>query len=346
MSTVLCSTRTVSLFICCMVLLLAGCSKQALEGPAPSAPLPTTSPILPPYLLANTWDKLSWTGIQVNPAPSFSPPFVVNDQLHVLGDWVFYQFNAGQATWNQVGSDIEFKNARYLFSYQSKAYFLKFGKYLKAYDVNTKTWTDKANYPGAETSAGAYTATASKGYLMGGSSGVDANLNPVLHSENWEYDFVNDTWTKRANTPGWPRYRSCSFAVGDKIYYGTGETVITKVQLSSGIITKTPTPLKDWWEYNTVTNTWTQKADFGGGVRCGLKGFVLKGKVYAGAGDLGVDNTLTHDLWRYDPGSNSWFERKYIPVLPDPWNRLYYVGTSGAGYATTSKVDQVWQYHP
>lgn len=343
MSIVSHSSRMVRLFICCIALLFAACSKQALEGPAPSEPLPPTSPTLPPYLLANTWDKLSWTSIPGNPVTSHTTPLVVNDQLHVLTNWVLYQFDAGQATWNQVSSDVEFKNARYLFSYQSKAYFLKWEKYLKAYDVNTKTWTDKANYPGAGTSAGAYTATAFKGYVMGGLSNNDAT--PGLHAENWEYDFVSDTWTKRANTPGWPRYLASSFAVGDKIYFGTGETLITKAPFN-GPIYKVPTPLKDWWEYNTSTNTWTQKADFGGGVRRNLEGFVLKGKVYAGAGDVGDPNLMPHDLWRYDPGSNTWFERKYIPVIPDPWNELRYAGTSVGGYATTTKVDQVWQYRP
>jgi hypothetical protein len=40
----------------------------------------------------------------------------------------------------------------------------------------------------------------------------------------------------------------------------------------------------DFWEYDPVTDTWTQKADFGGGIRRDAIGFSINGKGYLGTG--------------------------------------------------------------
>src|SRR5882757_727061 len=54
-------------------------------------------------------------------------------------------------------------------------------------------------------------------------------------------------------------------------------------------------------------NTWTQKADFGGGVRIYATGFSIEGKGYLGTG-LGEFTTF-NDLWEYDPTTNAWTQK-------------------------------------
>jgi N-acetylneuraminic acid mutarotase len=336
------SSRMVRLFICCIALLFSACSKQALEGPAPTEPLPPTSPTLPPYIPSNTWQELSISGS----AFGFANPFVVDNQVYICSQQQLYHYDAVNGTTSLVDSDEEFKMGVYLFSHQSKAYFLKWKKDLWAYDMNTHTWTDKANYPGSDTYEGTSAATATKGYIMGGQSGVDANQFVVVHAENWEYNFANDTWTKKANTPGWPRHRGCSFAVGDKIYFGTGETFVIKIQVNPVKAYQEPMQLKDWWEYNTLTNTWTQKADFGGGIRKNASGFVVNGKVYAGAGRHEGYQIQMSDLWRYDPSSNTWLNQKTCPIVSDIWDKLEYVGTNSFGYGINDDFNEFWRYQP
>ena len=41
---------------------------------------------------------------------------------------------------------------------------------------------------------------------------------------------------------------------------------------------------KDFWEYDPVLNTWTQKADFGGAARGDAVGFSIGDKGYIGHG--------------------------------------------------------------
>ena len=43
---------------------------------------------------------------------------------------------------------------------------------------------------------------------------------------------------------------------------------------------------KDFWEYDPVANTWTQKADFGGAARDSAVGFSIGSKGYIGTGEM------------------------------------------------------------
>lgn len=339
--------HTVSYFIFCIAFLFSiGCSKQALVDPTTTnIPIPPPGSIPPLYELVNFWEELSLPVVPINYV-SHATPLVVDNKVYVVSQGKLFLYDTIGGTWSEDDSDVEFQYCYYLFSYQSKAYFLKSGRYLQAYDVNTHTWADKADYPGAGAGGGACVSTATKGYIMGGQDHPSSGGGAVPHAENWEYDFVSDTWTKRANTPGRPRHYSCSFTVGDKIYFGTGITLVTKIQLNPVKIYTEDMLLKDWWEFNTSTNAWTQKADFAGGPRNTISGFVLNGKVYAGAGVKADFHDQMADLWQYDPGTNAWLNRKDCPIGGDIYNQLRYVGTSSYGYGINRDFEAFWQYKP
>jgi N-acetylneuraminic acid mutarotase len=63
---------------------------------------------------------------------------------------------------------------------------------------------------------------------------------------------------------------------------------------------------KDFWEYDPATNTWKQKADFGGGVRSVAVGFSIADKGYIGTG---WDDSYKKDFWEYDPTTNTWTQK-------------------------------------
>ena len=46
------------------------------------------------------------------------------------------------------------------------------------------------------------------------------------------------------------------------------------------------TDCNDFWEYDPTTNTWTQKANFGGTPRDGAVGFSIGSKGYIGTGEI------------------------------------------------------------
>ena len=82
--------------------------------------------------------------------------------------------------------------------------------------------------------------------------------------------------------PGEGRFLAAGFAIGTKIYVGTG-------------LNAASTPLTDFWEYNTTNDTWTQKTDFAGGARFGAVGFSINGKGYITLG--GNTTSGFDDLW-------------------------------------------------
>lgn len=101
----------------------------------------------------------------------------------------------------------------------------------------------------------------------------------------WAYDTALDTWTEKAAFPadgaGLPTGRRdfVGAAVGAAIYLGTG---------SNGAF------FKDWWMYETTTDTWTQRNDFGGGIRAWAVAVAVDTDIYLGTGKF---NNLMKDWW-------------------------------------------------
>ena len=61
-----------------------------------------------------------------------------------------------------------------------------------------------------------------------------------------------------------------------------------------------------FWEYNPVTDTWTQKANIGGDSRNDPVCFTINDKIYLG---LGYGFTDQNDFWMYDPLTNVWAQK-------------------------------------
>ena len=97
------------------------------------------------------------------------------------------------------------------------------------------------------------------------------------------------------------------FSIGNKGYIGTGNFFT-----------------KDFWEWDQATNTWTQKADFGGFPRELAVGFSIGNKGYIGTGWDG--SSLKQDFWEYDPngvaGINE-LSQIETSVFPNPSNEIF-----------------------
>ena len=53
---------------------------------------------------------------------------------------------------------------------------------------------------------------------------------------------------------------------------------------------------KDFWEYDFITNLWTQRADFGGTARSSTISFAICNKAWVVTGQ---DPAFKKDLWEY-----------------------------------------------
>ena len=109
------------------------------------------------------------------------------------------------------------------------------------------------------------------------------------------------------------------------------------------------TDFGDWWMYDPTTNTWIQKANFGGGPRYAAVGFSIGGKGYVGTGDsLGHVGGGYNDFWEYDPIADTWTKKANFPgaarydAVGFAINGKGYIGTGW----TNTVVNDFWEYTP
>ena len=99
-----------------------------------------------------------------------------------------------------------------------------------------------------------------------------------LHAQGDTWIQKSDVGYTASNGPT-ARYAAVAFSIGTKGYVGTG--------WDGGL-------RKDFWEFDPVSNSWTQKADFGGTARSLAVGFSIGTKGYIGTGS---DGTSRKDFW-------------------------------------------------
>ncbi len=131
------------------------------------------------------------------------------------------------------------------------------------------------------------------------------------------------TWYQKAHVGGDARHRCTGFAIGNKGYYGGGH-------INSG----TTVTYRDYWEYDPATNSWTQIADFGGGLRYHSSAFVIGDAAYVGGGEDEASN-YTSDFWKYVPEVNTWFPIADFPGTPRRGGTAFTI--DGIGYYGTGQ---------
>ncbi|TAH39174.1 MAG: T9SS type A sorting domain-containing protein [Bacteroidetes bacterium] len=103
----------------------------------------------------------------------------------------------------------------------------------------------------------------------------------------------------------------------------------------------------DWYEYNSATNAWTQKASFPSTGRWSTASFVIGNKAYVctGAKDVGLSN----ETWEYDPNTDAWTQKANVPG-PVRQNAVAFaidnIGYVGTGYSANTTYDDFYQYDP
>lgn len=158
--------------------------------------------------------------------------------------------------------------------------------------------------------------------------------------------YTGGTWTKMTDFGGLARKEAVSFGFSTtgKGYIGTGYD-------------GTASPYhKDFWEYNSSANTWTQKANFGGTdgttfsdgiVRASAVGFAIGTKGYVGTG---YDGTIYYnDLWEYDPATNKWTAMTPFPGTVRKDAVGFTIGSKGyvgTGWNGTTYYADFYEFDP
>lgn len=153
------------------------------------------------------------------------------------------------------------------------------------YNPASNTWTQKADFAGGPRFSAVGFSVVSKGYI-GTGSGTGG-----LKKDFWEYDPSANSWTQKVEFPGMSRCYAVGFSIGSLGYIGTGYT---------NLMVKTDYCFSDFWEYDPAVNSWTQKANFGGGGRCDDVGFSIGNRGFIGIGQS--MSGFQNDFWEYMQG--------------------------------------------
>jgi hypothetical protein len=106
--------------------------------------------------------------------------------------------------------------------------------------------------------------------------------------------------------------------------------------------------LNDFYEYDTLGNTWTQKASAGASLRDGAVAFTINGKGYVCTGE--VNSAATNDLLEYDPVTDMWTVRSSKPGSAKTCACAFSVGNRGyvaTGYDPAFNcTNDVYEYTP
>jgi N-acetylneuraminic acid mutarotase len=152
----------------------------------------------------------------------------------------------------------------------------------------------------------------------------------VFSDQMWEYTPATDTWKQVASIPG-ARGWAISFALNGKGYVGAGDP-----DYKTGKVNRWkkqyPVPIKEFYEYDPVADTWTKKADFTYLNRAATYHFVIGDQGYAGGG---YSNLGTYkDLYSYNVDTDEWASTDYFyPEGNVRWpgffviDELAYIGT-------------------
>jgi len=196
------------------------------------------------------------------------------------------------------------------------------------FDPATNTWSQKADVPSSRTNASGFS-IGNKGYMLGGSSTTG------FLSDLWSYDPLTNTWTQKADYP-YPGLTAwlTTIATDDKAY----TLIFSNVGAGATLL----------YTYDPAQNNWTNLSDFPGGLRYGMSGFSIAGKVYVGCGD-GASGP-TNDLWEFDPVTTAWNIKAPLPSTPRYYASSFSLGSRGyigtGNSINGNQLADLWQYTP
>lgn len=201
------------------------------------------------------------------------------------------------------------------------------------YDPVADSWTRRTDFTGSPRNGAAGFSIGGDAYFVSGFDGqVGIPLTGVpgnRMNDCWKYDTLADSWAPKASFGAGGRSNAIGFVIGGKGYLGMG----MGANGNSAYLT-------DFWEYDTLTNSWSQKASFPAGSRVGPVGFSLANKGYVGLGR----GLYGADIWEFDPVLNTWTQKADFPGGV----RTYAVGLSigSIGYVGLGSLHDFWAYDP
>ncbi|MEM6261628.1 MAG: kelch repeat-containing protein [Bacteroidota bacterium] len=173
---------------------------------------------------------------------------------------------------------------------------------------------------------------------------LDDQCTDVYSGSGWQKNCplsssggVTNEWTQMPDLTGNDRLSAVGFSINGKGYVGTG---------SRGI----PLVKQDFWEYDPVSNTWTQKRNYPASITDAFA-FSIGDKGYVGGGRDGSFISL-NTLRAYNPGTNTWTSMANLPgggrydAIGFSINGIGYMGTGTRRVNPTANAKDFHAYDP
>ena len=196
------------------------------------------------------------------------------------------------------------------------------------WDQSSNSWTKKSDFAGTGRKTAIGFSIGNKGYLGTGNDGA-------YTKDFWEWDQTTDTWSKKTNLIGGERDFATGFSIGNKGYIGFGE---------GNISINGSTYMQDFWQWDQATDTWTQKANFGGLPRAAAIGFSIGNIGYIGTGNCSNGNA--NDFWEWDSSTNIWVQRANFGGTARGSAVGFSIGTKGYVGTGDYSLNDFWEYTP
>jgi len=173
------------------------------------------------------------------------------------------------------------------------------------------------------------------GFSIGNKGYIGTGYHNSTHDNDfWEYDPAVNIWTQKADYP-------TPVDVPDGLHDAVGFSIASKGYIGTGF---RGSPSDDLYEYDPALNTWTRKAELGGGKRTGAVGFSIGNKGYIGTGFA-----YYKDFWEYDPALNTWTQKADFGG-GERWDAVGFSigdkGYIGTGLYGPSHYKDFWEYNP
>jgi len=192
------------------------------------------------------------------------------------------------------------------------------------YNPTGDIWTRKADFPAMARTEPSSFVLGNLGYV---GFGTDFDTN---FSDWYSYNPVTDSWDTIASLDFWQgRWAATGFSLNNMGYVMGGFSYL------DGISPKL-------WQYNPITNTWNQKANFVNG-RFDPASFVINNRAFAGTGSDTTNNT-NNDWWEYIPDPTSVSEltqQSNFNIQPNPSSGIFQLKSQSSGEINISIYDYV-----
>jgi hypothetical protein len=289
--------------------------------------------LLQTLLLAGVLNAQQWQQRQTIPNWYAEPTlvFALGDYGYwgsMLGDLALWRYDTNNDSWQQM-NNLPYPHGMMPFTINNVAYYMPVVNdqiFLYRYEEGTDSWTEVSQFPGTPRQGNFVFVVGNSAYMSCGRDFTGGHLQ-----DNWEFNTEENTWTQRADFPGYQRTLGGAFALNGKGYAGLGWTD-----------SNFPDPYEtDFYQYDPINDTWTQKSDLPiSRGRVAVSGFSINNRGYILGGEMANPAEWTAELLQYNDTTDSWTQ-----LAPFPEGGQNFINTFVVGNSAFCGKTSLWEFN-